>query len=104
VLKLVINRPELQIILEVLERGFDLDELDPKSEPATSSPPCPRVGSPADLLPAGRVQRAGAVKFFPRRDLALPPLARLASGGSQPAARNHAHGFSGLTPSGMAWA
>jgi hypothetical protein len=44
VLKLVINRPELQILLAVLERGVDLDELDPKSEPGASSPPCPAPG------------------------------------------------------------
>src|SRR6266852_8395467 len=28
VLKLVVDRTELQIVLEILERGFDLDELD----------------------------------------------------------------------------
>ena len=28
VLKLVIDRAELQIVLEILERGFDLDKLD----------------------------------------------------------------------------
>jgi len=28
VLKLVVDRAELQIVLEILERGLDLDELD----------------------------------------------------------------------------
>jgi hypothetical protein len=28
VLELVVDRPELQVVLEILERGLDLDELD----------------------------------------------------------------------------